>query len=110
MLPEVLCNTLCSLRPNVNRLTLTCEMRISPEGNACYSISESIIRSRARLIYEDVADLIEGRHSTISDPKLKTNIRRMHKVAKILNARELNVVRCSSDLQKKSLSLMHTSK
>ena len=90
MLPEVLSNNLCSLRPNVNRLTLTCEMRISPEGNVTgYSISESIIRSRARLIYEDVADLIEGRHSTISDPKLKSNIRRMHKVAKILEQKRI---------------------
>ena len=32
MLPEVLSNNLCSLRPNVNRLALTCEMRISPEA------------------------------------------------------------------------------
>ncbi|MCS5552282.1 MAG: ribonuclease R, partial [SAR324 cluster bacterium] len=90
MLPEVLSNNLCSLRPNVNRLTLTCEMRISPEGNVTgYSISESIIRSRARLIYEDVADLIEGRPSSISDPKLKSNIRRMHKVAKILERKRI---------------------
>ena len=90
MLPEVLSNNLCSLRPNVNRLTLTCEMRINPEGNVTgYSISESIIRSRARLIYEDVADLIEGRPSSISDPKLKSNIRRMHKVAKILEHKRI---------------------
>ena len=90
MLPEVLSNNLCSLRPNVNRLTLTCEMRINPEGNVTgYSISESIIRSRARLIYEDVADLIEGRPSSISDPKLKSNIRRMHKVAKILERKRI---------------------
>jgi len=90
MLPEVLSSNLCSLRPNVNRLTLNCEMRISPEGNVTgYSISESIIRSRARLIYEDVADLIEGRPSSISDPKLKSNIRRMHKVAKILERKRI---------------------
>ena len=90
MLPEVLSNNLCSLRPYVNRLTLTCEMRISPEGNVTgYSISESIIRSRARLIYEDVADLIEGRPSSIREPKLKSNIRRMHKVAKILERKRI---------------------
>ena len=90
MLPEVLSNNLCSLRPNVNRLTLTCEMRISQEGNVTgYSISESIIRSRARLIYEDVADLIEGRASSIRDPKLKSNISRMYKVAKILEKKRI---------------------
>ncbi len=90
MLPEVLSNNLCSLRPNVNRMTLTCDMRINPEGNVIdYSIFESIIRSRARLIYEDVADLIEGRTSTIRDPKLKANIRRMHKLAKILEGKRI---------------------
>ncbi len=90
MLPEVLSNNLCSLRPKVNRLTLTCEMRISAEGELTgYSISESIIRSRARLIYEDVADLIEGRPSSIRDPKLISKIRIMHKVAKILERKRI---------------------
>ncbi len=90
MLPEVLSNNLCSLRENVNRLTLTCEMRISSEGHITgYSISESIIRSRARLIYEDVADLIEGRPSSIRNPKLKSNIRRMHKLAKVLEKKRI---------------------
>ena len=90
MLPEVFSNDLCSLRPKVNRLTLTCEMRISAEGELTgYSISESIIRSRARLIYEDVADLIEGRPSSIRDPKLISKIRIMHKVAKILERKRI---------------------
>ncbi|MBG55518.1 MAG: ribonuclease R [Deltaproteobacteria bacterium] len=90
MLPEVLSNNLCSLRENVNRLTLTCEMRICSEGNVTgYSISESIIRSKARLVYEDVADLIEGRPSSINNPKLKSNIRRMHKLAKILEKKRI---------------------
>jgi len=90
MLPEELSNNLCSLRPNVNRLTLTCEMRIDSSGEVIgYSLAESIIRSRARLIYEDVADLLDGRTSSISSPELKTNIRKMHKLAKILERKRI---------------------
>ena len=85
MLPEELSNNLCSLRPNVNRLTLTCEMRIDQNGEIIgYSLSETIIRSRARLIYEDVADLIDGRNSSIRSPKLKQHIHKMNKLAQIL--------------------------
>ncbi|MBC8258602.1 MAG: ribonuclease R [SAR324 cluster bacterium] len=90
MLPEALSNNLCSLRPNVNRLTLTCEMRIDSVGEVVgYSLSESIIRSRARLIYEDVADLLDGRSSSIREPKLQANIRKMHKLAKILEQKRI---------------------
>ena len=90
MLPEELSNNLCSLRPNVNRLTLTCEMRFNDEGEVVgYSLSESIIRSRARLIYEDVADFLDGRYSSIRDPKLQTNILNMHKLAIILERKRI---------------------
>jgi len=90
MLPEGLSNNLCSLRPQVNRLALTCEMRITAEGEVVgYSLSESVIRSRDRLIYEDVADLLEGRTSSIRDPELQTNIRKMHKLAKILERKRI---------------------
>ena len=90
MLPEELSNNLCSLRPNVNRLTLTCEMRIDSSGEVVgYSLSESIIRSRARLIYEDVADLLDGRTSSISSPELQANISKMHKLAKILERKRI---------------------
>ena len=90
MLPEELSNNLCSLRPNVNRLTLTCEMRIDAFGEVVgYSISESIIRSRARLIYEDVADLLDGKSSSIRDPKLQANLGKMRKLAKILENKRI---------------------
>ena len=90
MLPEELSNNLCSLRPNVNRLTLTCEMRIDRSGEVIgYSLSESIIRSRARLIYEDVADLLDGRTSSISSPELQANIHKMDKLAKILQRKRI---------------------
>ena len=90
MLPEELSNNLCSLRPNVNRLTITCEMRIDYSGEVVgYSLSESIIRSRARLIYEDVADFLDGRNSSISSPELQANISKMHKLAKILERKRI---------------------
>jgi ribonuclease R len=65
-------------------------MRITAEGEVVgYSLSESVIRSRARLIYEDVADLLEGRTSSIRDPELQTNIRKMHKLAMILERKRI---------------------
>ena len=85
MLPEKLSNNLCSLRPKVNRFTLTCEMQIDSEGKIKdYSIYESIIRSRARLTYEDVTDLLDGQASSIRNPIMQSNIRIMYKLSNIL--------------------------
>ncbi|AXA34884.1 MAG: ribonuclease R [Candidatus Hydrogenedentota bacterium] len=62
MLPERLSNDLCSLRPNEDRLALSCFMEIDRRGRVHeYSIRPSIIRSRHRLIYEQVQEFMEGR-------------------------------------------------
>lgn len=62
MLPEVLSNGLCSLRPNEDRLALVCDMTISASGKLSgYEFSEAIIRSRARLTYTQVAGLLTGK-------------------------------------------------
>ncbi len=56
MLPEVLSNGICSLNPHVERLVLVCELRFSAGGEVLkYRFSNAVIRSHARLIYEDVA-------------------------------------------------------
>lgn len=61
MLPEVLSNGLCSLNPGEDRLTLTCAMEIDTEGHINqYEISESVIRSDHRLVYDDVSDILEN--------------------------------------------------
>ncbi|ASS38077.1 ribonuclease R [Mogibacterium pumilum] len=61
MLPERLSNGECSLNPKVERLTLTCAMEIDDEGYIVnYDISESIIKSNYRLIYDDVSDMLEN--------------------------------------------------
>ncbi len=60
MLPEELSNELCSLKPDVDRLALVAKMQISPEGKVTRSeFHKGVIRSRLRLIYEDVAAIIE---------------------------------------------------
>ena len=60
MLPEALSNGLCSLNPDVDRLTFTCTMDIDPAGRVLsYDIYPSVIHSHARLVYEDVTRLLE---------------------------------------------------
>lgn len=56
MLPEALSNGLCSLNPQVDRLCLACEMRVTPDGKVTRSrFFEGVMRSRARLTYTKVA-------------------------------------------------------
>ncbi|NNJ98180.1 MAG: ribonuclease R [Gammaproteobacteria bacterium] len=62
MLPENLSNGLCSLNPQVDRLCLVCEMRISAEGSINgYKFHEAVIKSHARLTYTKVADAVVER-------------------------------------------------
>jgi ribonuclease R len=59
MLPVALSNGICSLNPNVDRLTLTCEMDISPEGDILkYAIYESVINSNQRMTYTAVREIL----------------------------------------------------
>lgn len=60
MLPVELSNGICSLNPNVDRLTLTCEMEVNGQGSVVrHSIYESVIRSAQRMVYGDVSDMLE---------------------------------------------------
>lgn len=60
MLPKELSNGICSLNPNEDRLTLSVFMEIDKNGSVVdYKIVEGIIRSKARLVYDDVSDFLE---------------------------------------------------
>ncbi len=63
MLPEKLSNGLCSLNPEVDRLSMVCEMAITPQGEvARYEFYAGAIRSHARLTYTKVwADIESGK-------------------------------------------------
>ena len=55
MLPEGLSNELCSLKPDVHRLALVCEMQVSVKGVVReHKFYEAVIRSHGRLTYEQV--------------------------------------------------------
>ncbi len=62
MLPEALSNGLCSLKPDVERLCLVCDMSINDKGHVTRSRFDSaVIRSQARLTYQQVWDwLVSG--------------------------------------------------
>lgn len=61
MLPELLSNDLCSLKPEVPRLTLVCEMTLDGKGGRTdYRIFEAVIRSHARLTYEQVQSFLDS--------------------------------------------------
>lgn len=60
MLPHRLSNGICSLNPQEDRLTLSCDMVIDSRGNVVdYDIFPSVIRSGERMTYHDVWKIIE---------------------------------------------------
>lgn len=66
MLPEVLSNELCSLNPEVARLTLICEMHITSSGKIShYDFHEGVIKSHARLTYNNVYAMVEKNDKTL---------------------------------------------
>ncbi len=61
MLPKRLSNGVCSLNPQVNRLTLSVNMEIDDKGTVVnHEIYESVIKTVERLTYTDVSDILEG--------------------------------------------------
>ncbi len=68
MLPEVLSNGLCSLNPNVDRLCMACELYVSRDGKVTRTrFFEGVMRSHARLTYEQVATLLDDSDGALSE-------------------------------------------
>ena len=64
MLPMELSTDLCSLRPQVDRLVLSCVMEIDHAGEILgYALSEGIIHSAERMTYTNVNLILEGDHA-----------------------------------------------
>ncbi len=60
MLPEVLSNGLCSLNPQVARLAMVCDMKVSRSGKVTgFEFYAAVIRSWQRLTYERVQEFLD---------------------------------------------------
>jgi ribonuclease R len=87
MLPQELSTDLCSLRPNEDRLVLTCLMEIDPTGNVTsYEITEGVIRSARRMTYTQVHAILEGDSANRAQfAELVPAFERMKQLAEVLN-------------------------
>lgn len=88
MLPEALCNNLCSLKPDVNRLTFSLLLSISGTEVTGYELFPSVIRSRARLTYDDVNRLFAGEENTVP-ASLHETLFEMNALAKALTEKRI---------------------
>jgi ribonuclease R len=83
MLPPELSEGVCSLKPGVNRLAMTVEIPIRPGGTpGTPSFHSSVIRSRARLTYDEVHSFLgtpvsEGEEECGGDARVTPEIGRM---------------------------------
>ena len=91
MLPLELSTDICSLRPQVDRLVLSCVMEIDPQGEVVsYRLGEGVIRSAQRMTYTDVNAVIEGDRSARGKfSSLTGNFDLMHELAQILNRKRV---------------------
>jgi ribonuclease R len=89
MLPIELSTDLCSLRPQVDRLVLSCIMHIDARGEIrSYQLMHGVIRSAERMTYQAVQLVLDGdadartRYAPLVD-----NFLLMQQLAEILNAK-----------------------
>lgn len=91
MLPEVLSNGLCSLNPNVDRLCMVADIKVSRAGKVTgYEFYPAVMNSQARLTYNQVNDyLANPKDSTIpksltDNKEVKKSVDTLHQLYELL--------------------------
>lgn len=85
MIPHQLSNGICSLNPEVERLTLSCFMEIDSKGKIVnYDIMESVIKSRKKMTYSAVNKIIMEGITLEGYEEYTESILKMNELAKIL--------------------------
>jgi len=105
MLPQELSTDVCSLRPNEDRLVLSCIMQLDAAGNIeSFEVVEGVIRSAARMTYTEVSAIVDpvetldqnatARERLVQDPEARERhaslfpeFVRMKKLAVLMNRR-----------------------
>ena len=92
MLPERLCNFICSLRPDEEKLCYSVIFHLDEEANVKdYHIAHTVIKSNRRYAYEEVQDILvpsqTSRTSKTSSDPYAEELRTLDKLAKKLRER-----------------------
>ncbi|RHW53658.1 ribonuclease R [Lactobacillus bombicola] len=87
MLPFRLSNGICSLNEGEDRLVLSCDMEITPEGERVnYCIHPSVMRSHARMTYNNVNKVLDlNNHEPLAE-KYHKLAPMLHDMAELHNA------------------------
>nr|PZN09911.1 MAG: ribonuclease R [Caldicoprobacter oshimai] len=108
MLPPELSNGICSLNPNEDRLAISVMMEIDEEGKVVdYQIYESVIRSKMRMIYEEVNRVLEDNDQELL-PKYAEfleDLRNMQRLSEILHRRRMRRGSIDFDLNEAKITL-----
>lgn len=105
MLPQELSSGICSLRPDEDRLVLSCLMSIDRHGAITgYEVCEGVIRSARRMTYTKVAAVLEGDEAARAEyPEFTPRFQAMERLARILNKKRVERGSIDFDLPEASI-------
>jgi len=90
MLPPYLTTEVCSLQAGVDRLTHSVEMEFDKEGNLIHALTyPSIIRSSARLTYDQVQVFFDNEEGTSIPDDVMESLRMMRPLARVLRKKRI---------------------
>ncbi len=92
MIPHRLSNGICSLNPQVDRLTLGCEMEIDNKGEVVgHEIFQSVIKTDERMTYTDVNKILVEKDASVHEQykPLVPMFENMEKLAEILRGKRM---------------------
>ena len=90
MLPHQLSNNICSLNPKEDRLTFSCLLELDRNANVInYKLKRSIIRSRARLNYDEIQAMFDGQKASPELESLRQLLEDMLSLSKKLTSKRL---------------------
>lgn len=91
MIPHKLSNGICSLNENVLRLSMSCIMKINNRGDIIdYDIFPSFIKSKKRMTYQAVNQILEGNEVPPGYETFKDTLLKMNDLAKILRKKKIS--------------------
>ena len=80
-------NGICSLNPDVDRLTISCEMEIDDKGKLIdYEIFPSVIHSRIQMTYKKVNEILENNIIPEGYEEFASDLRLMNRLAHVIRS------------------------